>query len=130
MRFRSKLRAPPLAASAVLIALGCVYASTPLYAKKHSLPKQPRQVQPPKVHLIRCAEAPVPQVGWPCGPDPGMLRLNPRPHLQAEPSDDLPTFTPERWRASADPGQIRQVGISGGLTRVSAGSIVLCRDGG
>lgn len=95
MRLPSKLRAPAFAASALLIALCVVCASAPLAAKAFPLPKRPRHVHP--VRLIRCAEALVPHGGWPCWPDPGMLRLNPQPDVAkpAQPFDE-PQFTPDR----------------------------------
>lgn len=97
MRLRSKLRAPAFAASALLIVLCCVCTSAPLSAKKYPSPKGPRHVRPPKVRLIRCAEVLVPHGGWPCWPDPGMLRLNPHPDVpeRAQPYDK-PQFTPDR----------------------------------
>jgi hypothetical protein len=92
MRLRSKLRLPAFAASALLIVLGCVWASTLLYAKKHPLPKGLRQVQPPPAHFIRCAEAPY---GSPCAPDPAMQQMAPRVQ-PLDPRLDAPQFTPDR----------------------------------
>jgi hypothetical protein len=97
MRLGSKLRARAFATSAFLIVLGCVSASAPLSAKQYPLPKGPQRVRPPKVHLIRCAEALVPHGGWPCWPDPGMLRLNPHPDApDLVPPSDKPQFFPSR----------------------------------
>jgi len=94
MQLRKTPRALAFAASALSAALCCVCASTPLFAKTNLSPKQ--HVQPPKVHLIRCAEALKVHNGWPCWPDPGMLRLDPRPHLEADPPEDPPQFVPGR----------------------------------
>jgi hypothetical protein len=54
----------------LLIALGCIFISGSLYAKK--LPKRPPQLQP-RAHHIKCADV---FDGSPCWPDPGMLRLD------------------------------------------------------
>ena len=72
-----------VAALALVIALGWLYASVP---------------QPPPVHLIKCAAV---SEGSPCGPDPAMQQLGfPRPlPFNAPPEVDPPQFAPSRWRA-------------------------------
>lgn len=59
-----------LPAIVLLVALGCICTSAPLYAKK--LPKGPPQLRPP-ARLIKCADV---FDGQPCWPDPGMLRMD------------------------------------------------------
>jgi hypothetical protein len=53
-----------LPAIVLLIALGCICSSAPLYAKK--LPKRLPHLQP-LAHLIKCADV---FDGQPCWPDP------------------------------------------------------------
>jgi hypothetical protein len=71
---------PAVAALALVIALGWLYASV---------------LQPPPVHLIKCAAV---SEGSPCWPDPAMQRLGfPRPlPLAAPPAVDPPQFVPSR----------------------------------
>jgi hypothetical protein len=69
-----------VAALALVIAFGWLYASV---------------LQPPPVHLIKCASV---SEGSPCGPDPGMQRLGfPRPlRFDAPPVVTPPQFVPSR----------------------------------
>ena len=73
------IRAPAIAAFAIVIGLGWLYA---------------RQLRPPAVHLIKCAAV----EGSPCFPDPGMQRLGlPHPLPFDVPHQvDPPQFGPSR----------------------------------
>jgi hypothetical protein len=78
---------PALSVLALVVALGCVYASVLAYVKTHPFRDRPQ--------LIKCAAA---SEGSPCFPDPGMQRLGfPQPlPFDAPPQPRLPPVVPSR----------------------------------
>ena len=91
MRHR-RARVPATAGFALLIAFGCLGASALAHSKTNASPDRPNRLQPPTVHLIKCAVG----FGSPCWPDPGMVRPYQRRLHVDPPLDQRPEFGPSR----------------------------------
>lgn len=87
------IRVPAIAAFALLIALDLLCATASAHTKTHPSPKRPHhQIQPPPALFIKCAAV---SGGWPCWPDPGMMRLE-RPGWRFDAPVDPPPLAPSR----------------------------------
>lgn len=90
---RQCIRVPAIAAFALLIALDGLCATASAHTNTQPAHQRPyRQVQPQPVLRIKCAAL---SGGWPCWPDPAMMRLQ-QPRWRFDAPIDPPQAVPSR----------------------------------